>query len=111
MFKTQLFISAFTLLAPFTIQASQTQTEPQQKMVPHDFVLSLREEDLNPAIENSPCLILDVYADWCRPCKLLQPILTHLSFIHKDKCVFAKIDGFRNPMPTQHLFSLKMARK
>lgn len=40
---------------------------------------------------NKPCII-DFYADWCQPCKIVEPILEELSNEYKDKIDFYKID-------------------
>jgi thioredoxin len=41
-----------------------------------------------------PCII-DFYADWCGPCKLIAPIMKELAGEYKDKIIFYKIDTDR----------------
>ena len=36
--------------------------------------------------------IIDFYADWCAPCKMIAPIMIELSEEYKDKIVIYKID-------------------
>lgn len=36
--------------------------------------------------------IIDFYADWCRPCKMVAPILEELSEEYKDDVVIYKVD-------------------
>ncbi|HPY81841.1 MAG: thioredoxin domain-containing protein [Bacteroidales bacterium] len=38
-----------------------------------------------------PCVI-DFYADWCRPCKMIEPILTELAATYKDDVIFYKVN-------------------
>ena len=40
---------------------------------------------------DKPCII-DFYADWCGPCKLIAPIMKELAATYKDEVVFYKID-------------------
>jgi thioredoxin 1 len=40
---------------------------------------------------NNPCII-DFYADWCGPCKMVAPILEELSSEYKGKVDIYKID-------------------
>lgn len=40
---------------------------------------------------NLPCII-DFYADWCRPCKMVAPIMEELATQFKGKVVFYKVN-------------------
>lgn len=38
-----------------------------------------------------PCIV-DFYADWCRPCKMIAPILEELAETYKDQIVIYKVN-------------------
>jgi thioredoxin len=38
-----------------------------------------------------PCVI-DFYADWCGPCKMIAPIMKELASTYKDEVIFYQID-------------------
>lgn len=40
---------------------------------------------------DTPCII-DFYADWCQPCKIVAPILEELQEEYENKLVIYKID-------------------
>ena len=40
---------------------------------------------------DKPCII-DFYADWCKPCKMIAPIMTELSEKYKGEIVIYKVD-------------------
>jgi thioredoxin 1 len=50
--------------------------------------------ELNSILQNSSnkVTILDFYADWCGPCKMLTPVLENLSKIYKDQLNVFKVD-------------------
>jgi len=37
-------------------------------------------------------VIIDFYADWCQPCKMISPILEELNEEYKDKIDILKVD-------------------
>ncbi len=48
-------------------------------------------------INSSPLLLVDFYADWCEPCKWLNPILTEVSEILNDTARIRKVDIEQEP--------------
>ncbi len=56
----------------------------------------LNEENFDDAIKNEKLVVVDFWADWCMPCKMLTPILEKLEEEFKD-VVFAKVNTDENP--------------
>lgn len=50
----------------------------------------------NDIIASSPLVLVDFYATWCGPCKILAPILKQLKDELKDSVKIIKIDVDKN---------------
>ncbi len=51
----------------------------------------LTKTNFNEEIDNGLVLV-DFYADWCGPCKMIAPILQELSETHADKVTIVKVN-------------------
>ncbi len=47
-------------------------------------------------------VLLDFYADWCGPCKILGPVIDELAEEYEGRVLVAKVDTERNPQLSQH---------
>lgn len=54
-------------------------------------------KSFNELIKDKTPLLVDFYADWCGPCKMMPPILKQLKNAMGDKLNIIKIDTERNP--------------
>lgn len=43
-------------------------------------------------------VIVDFYADWCAPCKMMAPIVNQVESEHKNDIIFGKLNIDENPM-------------
>ena len=56
--------------------------------------------------ENRQGVLLDFYADWCGPCKVLGPIIDELSDDYKGRVLIGKVNVDQNPKLSE-LFKIK----
>lgn len=47
-------------------------------------------------IKSNLPIVLDFYADWCGPCRMVSPVLEHLSGEYEGRVKFVKIDTDKN---------------
>ena len=52
---------------------------------------NITKANFNETVESGVVLV-DFYADWCGPCKMISPILAELSGTMADQVTIAKID-------------------
>ena len=58
------------------------------------MVLELTNDNIDGIIESTDTLIIDVWAEWCGPCKMSTPIFMQIAEkLGSEKNVFAKLDA------------------
>jgi thioredoxin len=58
------------------------------------FILECTEETFEELVVNSDLpVVVDFYADWCGPCKMIKPHLEKLAEKYKDEVRFVMIDS------------------
>jgi thioredoxin 1 len=60
-------------------------------------VLKLTDENQDAAIQEHNLLVVDCYADWCGPCRMVAPIITELAGEYAGKVTFGKLDVDQAP--------------
>src|SRR5215813_2962421 len=59
----------------------------------------------------SEAVVVDFWAEWCGPCKMIAPVLEGLANEHAGKLTVAKLNVDDKPIPTLIVFKDVMAQK
>ena len=62
-----------------------------------DHPITLNAQNFHDARQHYPNLVVDCWADWCGPCKMIAPVLEAMAKDHQGKLVFAKVNADTDP--------------
>lgn len=60
--------------------------------------ITLTDQNFNEMVGKHNLLIVDFWAPWCGPCRMVSPVITELSQELAGKAVFGKLNVDENPM-------------
>jgi thioredoxin len=60
--------------------------------------ITLTDQNFNEMVGKHHLLIVDFWAPWCGPCRMVSPVITELSQELAGKAVFGKLNVDENPM-------------
>jgi len=68
---------------------------PSERSYPNDPV-ALTEANFDDLTQKYPIVVVDCYADWCAPCRMIAPIIDELAGEFIGKVVFGRLDIDKN---------------
>ena len=61
------------------------------------MALKITDNTINEVLNSSEITVIDFWAEWCGPCKMLGPVIDELAKENKDM-VIGKVDVSANPI-------------
>ncbi len=84
-------------------------------------IITLSDADFTQQVAGDRPILVDFWAEWCGPCRLVAPVLEEIAREHGDRITIAKLNIDENPqtpaehdvmsIPTMILFQNGMERK
>ena len=59
--------------------------------------IPVNDMDFQETLNRYPLVLVDFWAQWCAPCKMIGPVLEQLAGEFQGKAIIAKLDVDRNP--------------
>ena len=61
-----------------------------------DSPITLTDSNFDEKIKEYPIVLVDFWADWCGPCKMMEPIIEDLAQEYQGDVVFGKLNVDQN---------------
>ncbi len=78
------------------IQETPTQDAHVQGTPLHDKPIHVTDNDFDQVVKENRYVVVDFWAEWCRPCHAIAPTIEELARKYAGKVVFAKINSDEN---------------
>lgn len=59
------------------------------------------DEEIKKSAQGGLLVLVDFYADWCGPCKMLAPVLDEIATEFEGKLIIGKVDVDSSPKTAQ----------
>jgi thioredoxin 1 len=67
-----------------------------------ELVIELNDASFDEVIKQYPLMVVDCWAEWCAPCKMVAPVIEELASDYKGKITFGKLNvDFNRIVPSR----------
>ena len=63
----------------------------------HSKVITTEDGTFEQSLQKHPVVVVDCWAPWCAPCRMIAPMIEELARDYAGKVVFAKLNVDENP--------------
>lgn len=60
-------------------------------------IVELTDSEFDSSLEKNSLMLVDFWAAWCFPCKMIAPLIEEMAETYKGKLVCAKLNVDENP--------------
>ena len=60
-------------------------------------IVALTDANFDAQLKTHPRLLVDFWAEWCGPCRMIAPVLEELAGEYKDRLTIGKVNVDENP--------------
>lgn len=60
------------------------------------LVLDVTSANIEETVKNNPALVIDCWAPWCGPCRMMSPVIDELASDYDGKITFGKLNTDEN---------------
>ena len=60
--------------------------------------ITLTDQTFEKTISNQPLMVVDFWAEWCGPCRMVAPVIEQLAHEYSGKVSFGKLNVDENPV-------------
>jgi len=64
------------------------------------MALQITDANIEEVLQSDKLVVIDFWAEWCGPCKMVGPIIDQISEEYKDRVVVGKLDVDNNDETT-----------